>query len=66
MWTAILTVGLQILSWVLNRSAASKETKDNFFAWVKASAEDLKSLKLMQWADEQIEWRKKNEWKESL
>lgn len=65
MWSAILTVGLQLLSWFLDRSAASKKTKEDFFAWVKSASEDLKSVKLMHWADEQIAWRKENEWEET-
>ena len=65
MWTAILTVGLQVLSWFLKKSEASDEIKKNFFEFIKLAGADIGSAKLMKYGDEQIEWLKNNPWKES-
>ena len=65
MWGAILTVGLQIVGWLLDRAGASKESKENFFAWIKKVGSELGSVKLMQYGDKQLEWLKNNPWEET-
>lgn len=67
MWSVILTVGLQLVGWFLERSKVSEEHKKAFFEFVKRAGSDLSSVKLMQYADKQIKWFDENpEWKESL
>lgn len=63
--SAILPVALQILGWFLNRSKVSEENKKQFFEWLKLAGDDMGSVKLMNYADSQIEWLKTHPWKES-
>lgn len=63
---AIIPVAIQLLGWFLDKSKADKETKEAFLQWVKLAAKDIGSVKLMQYADTQLQWFKDNpQWKES-
>lgn len=64
--SALLPVALQILGWFLNRSKVSEENKERFFEWLKLAGDDMGSVKLMNYADKQLQWFKENPWKESL
>lgn len=64
-WTLILTIGLQVVGWILNRATDNQATKEAFFEFVKKAGTDLGSVKLMQYGDEQLKWFKENPWQES-
>lgn len=65
MWSAILTVGLQLLGWFLEKSAADKETKEKFFEWVKLAGNDFGSVKLLEYGDAALKKLKSEPWKET-
>lgn len=66
MWGAIITVALQLVGYFLNKSAVSEANKKRFFELLKLASQDLGSVKLMGYADKQLQWFKDNpEWKES-
>ena len=64
MWTIIIQVALQILSWILDKAGASAEAKKQFFEFVKLAANDLSSVRLMEWGDKQLEEIKNTPWLE--
>jgi len=65
MWATIITVGLQVLGWFLDRAKVSAEAKQKFFEFAKKAGEDMGSTKLMQYGDQQLQWLKENPWKET-
>ena len=64
MWSIIITVGLQIIGWILTKVGASQEAKKKFFEFVKLAANDVNSVKLQKWGDEQLKWLNENPWVE--
>lgn len=56
MWTAIITVGLQLLSWILERSALSAEAKKRFYEFVKQAGQEIRSVKLYESAEKQLQY----------
>ena len=48
MWTVLITLGLKILEWFLDKSKADKETKARFYEFVEAADKNelLNSVKL--------------------
>ncbi len=52
----ILQLAVPIMGWVLGKVGASDATKRAFFEWVKKAADDLGSVRLMKYADEQLKW----------
>lgn len=41
MWMTLLTVGLDIVGWMIRRSKVSKEQKEKFLAFYKAYSEEV-------------------------
>ena len=64
-WGVILSVGLQILGWVLKRASVSDESKQKFFEFVRKAADDMGSVKLHKYGDDQLKWLAENPWKET-
>lgn len=65
MWEVILTVGLQLLGWFLNKSDADAKTKKAFFEFVRIAGSDFSSAKLMEYGDKQVKYLNENPWQES-
>lgn len=63
MWTALLTVGLQLVGYFLKNSEVSDEQKKNFFAWVKQAGQEVGSAKLHNYGSAQLKWFDENPWK---
>jgi len=59
MWNVIITVGLKLLGFFLDRSAANEKTKQAFLAFVRKAGEDYGSAKLLAASDEQMAFLKK-------
>jgi hypothetical protein len=65
MWTLILTVALKFLDIILTKVGVSQETKIGYFEWVKLTANDIKSSKLLEYGDKQKKWLEEHPWPES-
>ena len=65
MWSIIITVVLQVVSFILNKIQASAETKQKFFEFVRLAANDSNSTKLMQWGEEQVKQLQELNWDDS-
>ena len=65
MWGTIITVGLEILSWFLKRSASDTKVQKAFFEFVKKAATDFTSIELMESGDIQLKQLKDEEWTET-
>lgn len=61
--TAIIPFVLQIAGWFITRSQVSEASKEVFFQFIKKAAQDIGSVKLMEYGDRQLEWMKNNPWK---
>lgn len=65
MWSVIITVGLKLLGFFLNRSAANDKTKKAFLEFVKRAGEDYGSAALLQASDNQMAFLKNREEKKA-
>lgn len=66
LFIALLPALVKIVTWFLERSAASDEQKKAFFEWVKKAGQDFSSNKLMTFGDAQLKWLSENPWKPTV
>ena len=64
-WVAILEGVLKIVAWLIDRAKIKAEHKKNFLEWVKAASVDMKSEKLFEWGDKQLDYLKNTPWQET-
>lgn len=65
MWPIILEVAFKIVGYFIDKAKLSDEAKKNFFEWIKSVGNEIGSVKLLKFGDEQLKWLKEHPWQES-
>lgn len=63
--SGILGLIIPLVTWLLKNANASDENKKRFFEWVRLAGEDMGSVKLHKYGDDQLKWLAENPWKET-
>lgn len=65
MWTAIITVAVQLLGWFLERAKIKNELAKEFFAWAERLGADQGSSQLRRYGFKQWQYLTDTPWQES-
>jgi hypothetical protein len=65
MWTALLTVAVQLVGWFLKKGTVKDEFAKEFYAWAERLGTDLGATKLREYGFKQQEWLRANPWQET-
>ena len=63
-WGMIAYIIFKIVVWIVNKMGADKATQKALEEFLNAAVNNNKSVALMKAAQKQLDWLKKNPWKE--